>query len=763
MQKRGINRGAHVVFQLSDNANFLSCFWSCVLGGLIPIPLPVCSDEEKQQKLLNVLSKLENPCVIADARVEKAVSAAIAVSKRVHDVTFLLFDKLSAEKDFGEEYENISSDIAMIQFSSGSTGQPKGVMLTHKNIISNVHSIVGAAGFDAQDTVLSWLPLTHDMGLIGAHLSAVLLQVDQYIMPTELFIRRPALWFDKISEHRVTVTLAPNFAYKYILSLLKNGMKFQWNLSRLRFILNGAEPISADVCNQFVHEMGVYGLRDDTILNVYGMAEASLAVSFSAPHEKLGYTFFDRNSLSIGDRVVLQKQREQSVAIVNVGTAVPECSIRIADENNCVLENGVVGEIQLFGPHITCGYYKGGEMNANLFSQDGWLHTGDVGFIYDGKLFISGRLKEIMFVNGQNYYPYDIEESIENLMALPAGSVAVCGVPDSKLERDRVCLFVERINDRELGKFTSEVREKLMQYMKLYIDIVVPMKKLPRTNSGKIQRVILKKRIEDFETASAPANGSASNLQIPVTETEVLLIELCKTCLPNGDELYISRNASFMEMGLDSVMLLNLAEKITKHFHKEVGVTKLFANPTICKLASYLDGKKTAQMPEIFFERYNRERKFGNFSDCVYFAISGDNTFLQNNLPETLSSAIQRIHPDQIYSFHCMCRTPELIEHYLHDGSGLSYQGSIHLDNLVNAKCGNQSAYKCILFDSELNRSNHNMAREYDIAIEYQVQSDKMLFYCYRSAYTEEELLFTLADELEDCLIAQIRKEATYV
>ena len=403
MQKHGVPRGSHIVFQLSDNQTFLCCFWCCILGGLIPIPLPVSTDEGKRQKLHNVLSVLDTPYVLTEGQITQPISDALRASERLAHVGLLPFEQLSAETEAGREYECNPAQIAMIQFSSGSTGQPKGVQLTHQNIIANVHSIVGAAGFHSRDSVFSWLPLTHDMGLIGAHLTAVLLQINQYIMPTELFMRRPTLWFDKISEHGVTVTLAPNFAYKYILSLLKSGMQFQWELSKLRFILNGAEPISADVCNQFVHQMGAYGLREDTILNVYGMAEASLAVAFSAPREKLAYTYFDRNSLSIGNRVRLTEKNEESIAIVNVGTAVPDCRIRIADEENTVLEPGTVGEIQLSGPHITCGYYKGGELNDSLFTQDGWLHTGDIGFVYDGKLFISGRFKEILFVNGQNY------------------------------------------------------------------------------------------------------------------------------------------------------------------------------------------------------------------------------------------------------------------------------------------------------------------------------------------------------------------------
>ena len=501
------------------------------------------------------------------------------------------------------------------------------------------------------------------MGLIGAHMTAMLLHMNQYIMPTELFLRRPVLWFDKITEHHITVTLAPNFAYKMMLSVLKCGMRFQWNLSSLRYILNGAEPISADVCGRFITEMSAFGLKEETILNVYGMAEASLAVAFSAPNEKIVFTEFDRRCLSIGDRVRRAEEKEHSLLLVDVGTAVPNCEIRIADASDCVQEEGIIGEIQLQGPNITCGYYKNEAANAALFTADGWLHTGDIGFFFEGKLYISGRFKEILFVNGQNYYPYDIEETIEKLMMLPTGSVAVCGVPDPKAGRDRIYVFAEHISSEETERFTAELRMKLMQHMKLHIDVIVPVEKLPRTASGKIQRVLLKNKAAEQIAAYTVQSETVQAEQSPVNETEKLLIGFCQECLSEEGDLRIGRDDSFMELGFDSARLMMLAERIGRHFKKELDVTVLFANPTVRALAAYLDDKKTVTMPEIVFSMQSSAES-DCAAGCVSFSVPCDKPFSGEKLTAFFADTIKQVSGKKQYSFHCMCSRPGDIDRY---------------------------------------------------------------------------------------------------
>jgi len=746
MQKNGIPRGSCIVFQLSDNRSFLISFWCCMLGGYLPVPIPVCIDAEKRSKMVNVLSVLDMPCVLADDAVQPVISETLAAHPHLQSVPVLNAGEMMNSAEDGIPCAADASQTAMIQFSSGSTGQPKGVQLTHRNVIANIHSIAGAAAFGADDSVLSWLPLTHDMGLIGAHMTPLLLHMNQYIMQTELFLRRPVLWFDKITEHRVTVTLAPNFAYKMMLSVLKCGMHFQWDLSSLRFIMNGAEPISADVCNRFIAEMAAFGLKEETILNVYGMAEASLAVAFSAPNEKIVFTEFDRRCLSIGDRVRRAEDKAQSFVLVDVGTAVPNCAIRIADAADCVQEEGVIGEIQLNGPNITCGYYKNEAANAALFTADGWLHTGDVGFFFEGKLYISGRFKEILFLNGQNYYPYDIEDAIEKLMALPTGSVAVCGVPDPKAGRDRVYVFAERIESEDAERFAAELRMKLMEHMKLHIDAVVPVERLPRTASGKIQRVLLKNKAAEQIAADAAQTKMPEADQAPMNETEKLLIGFCQECLSEEGEIRIGRDDSFMELGFDSVRLMTLAERIGRQFRRKLDVTVLFANPTVRALAAYLDGQKTVTMPEISFSQHSDESD--SAAGCVSFSVSGDKLISSDRLTAFFADTIKQVSGEKQYSFHCMCSRPGDIERYSYDSGRLEKCETLKVSDLITAKCSSRNTCTCILFDGELNRSHYNMLHDYDIAVEYRMEEHQTRFYCYYTSGAEKPLIRKIADTI---------------
>ena len=749
LQKNGIQRGSHIVFQLSDNRSFLICFWCCMLGGYLPVPIPVCSDEEKRNKLVNVLSVLDMPCVMTDDALHPIISKALSEHPHLQKVRVMTFGQMINGSEDGVPCCGNAYQIAMIQFSSGSTGQPKGVQLTHGNIIANIRSIAGAAAFDSEDSVLSWLPLTHDMGLIGAHMTALLLHMNQYIMPTELFLRRPVLWFDKITEHHVTVTLAPNFAYKMMLSVLKCGMRFQWDLSSLRFILNGAEPISADVCNRFISEMSAFGLKEETILNVYGMAEASLAVAFSAPNKKIEFTQFDRRFLSIGDQVRKAAEQDQSIVLVDVGTAIPNCLIRIADANDCVQADGIIGEIQLNGPNITCGYYKNETANAALFTPDGWLHTGDIGFFFEEKLYISGRFKEILFVNGQNYYPYDIEDTIEKLMTLPTGSVAVCGIPDQKAGRDLIYVFTEKVSSDEIETTTAELRKKLMQHMKLHIDAVVPVEKLPRTASGKIQRVLLKNQAIKQLSEKTAEQCKTDASQTVMNETEKALIGFCQECLSEDGMLRIGRDDSFMELGFDSVKLMTLAERIGRHFQRQLDVTELFANPTVRSLAAYLDGRKAVTMPEISFSQTDCEGETERSEGCVCFAVAGDKQISSERLTKCFAETIKQVSGEKQYTFHCMCHFPGCIDCYSYDCGTLEKCDSLKINDLIVARCISRNTCKCIIFDGELNKSHYNMLHDYDIAVEYRMEENRTSFYCYYSLESEKPLIRKIADSMK--------------
>lgn len=609
MQNIGLKAGDYLLFQFYEPEKFVLCFWASILGGIIPVPLPVALDEEKQRKLQKVQELLPGVRLISEERIGEKAKEALNMKPNNPIIQYFLSNTLWVERLIetnreGIEWEAKEKDLAMIQFSSGSTGSPKGVLLSHENIVENIKMITGVSTFHGDDKLLSWLPLTHDMGLIGAHMTPIYLQLSQFLLPTSSFMENPILWLSAVSKTGASITLAPNFAYKAILDYLRNGAKMDWNLKRLRLILNGAEPISVEVCKSFLKALKPYGLARNCIVNGYGMAEASLLISLSEPLQELSFESFRRSSLSLGKRVEVDWGVDGK-AIVDVGKPLSGCSIRIGDGNGGLCDAGRVGEIEIQGKSVCSGYIEKGETGKDLFTQDGWLKTGDIGFFYQGKLYISGRKKEIIFLNGQNYYPYDLEEALEKGIPSPQGSLSVSAASGDH-EEDRLFLFA-KVKEKEEGVYFQKAREILLEQFGIFLEGFIPMEKLPKTESGKIQRAMLKTMIEegkcrilsgrqavqndstDMETITGEKVSEA--ILAKRSRVEKQLMTYCGEIL-EGETENISRFQAFWDLGFNSLKLSQFKRKIEEEFHRDISMQELFACQNIAKLARYLEEKK---------------------------------------------------------------------------------------------------------------------------------------------------------------------------
>ncbi|MGB3464418.1 MAG: AMP-binding protein, partial [Cyclobacteriaceae bacterium] len=333
LQNRGIPVGAEIVFQIDDNKSFIIAFWSCLLGGYVPIPLNIGKNDEHKRKLFNVWRLLTNPYLVSEeialnkiglyANDNQLVSVSSDIAAKHININDLLACSTS-----GEIHQVDKECIAFIQFSSGSTGTPKGIVLTHGNLLSNVNAIGKSAGYSSEDTLLSWMPLTHDMGLIGFHLCPLYEGVNHVILETNLFVRRPALWLEKTQEFQATVLCSPNFGYKYTLKHINPSLIEHYDLSSVRLIYNGAEPINAVICNDFMRFFSDYHLESKAMCPVYGLAEASLAVTMSGLEDEIIQISVDREKLQIGDRIEEVTSSEDCLTLVNVGSPVPDCLVR---------------------------------------------------------------------------------------------------------------------------------------------------------------------------------------------------------------------------------------------------------------------------------------------------------------------------------------------------------------------------------------------------------------------------------------------------
>src|SRR6185312_4961454 len=433
LQKLGAKRGDKLILFLGNNEQFIDAFWAAVLGGIIPVPVALGISDEHRHKLLRIARKLGKPFIYTDRRSLDRIGGfastvgATDVFEGLRSRAFLV-DTLDDISRAGEPHRAQPGDIAFIQFSSGSTSEPKGVVLTHANILANSRGSSEGAQFTQDDVSLSWMPLTHDMGLIGFHIFMFANRIQCHLMPTELFIRRPLLWLTFATRKRASILCSPNFGYKHYLKVLGDRSIEGLDLSAARLIFNGAEPISVDLVEEFLNRMQPAKLARSAMFPVYGLAEASLAMTFPPLNRPYRAVSFKRTELGVGSTVhTVAKTEKDAVEFISVGRPIPYSELRVAADDDSPLPDGRVGNIYIRGQNVTQGYFENPEANAAAVTPDRWVRTGDLGVVHEGELYITGRAKEIIFVNGQNYYPHDLENIAQRAEGLELGKVVAAG------------------------------------------------------------------------------------------------------------------------------------------------------------------------------------------------------------------------------------------------------------------------------------------------------------------------------------------------
>ncbi len=601
LQALGAERGDKLIIFLSNNEQFMDGFWAAVCGGIVPVPLAVGISDEHRQKLLRVARKLGKPWLYTDAKsLERLEQLAAQTGESA------LFAELKSRSFLVESITDISrpgklarpspDDTAFIQFSSGSTSEPKGVVLTHGNLVANTRDTTAVDGFSRDDVSLSWMPLTHDMGLIGFYLMQFANHVHVNIMPTDVFVRRPLLWLQIAAKKRVTITCSPNFGYRHFLKVLGERRLDGVDLSAIRLIFNGAEPISVELCNEFMTKLAYTGLRRAAMYPVYGLAEASLAVAMPAPTTEYRWLRVDRRHLSVGTRIELNPaESRDGLELMCVGPALPSTEIRIADADRQPLADDEVGHILIRGPSVTRGYIADPQATARAIDAEGWLDTGDLGFRHEGAHYIAGRAKEIIFVNGQNYYPYDLENIAQRAPGLELGKVVAAGVRKPGAELEELIIFVLHRGDMQAFLPTATAVGRLVNELTgLEVAQVVPVKRIPKTTSGKVQRHLLEQGYCDgeFDVELAElaqlraAQGGGGRLSGSDLETRLQVI--CETALP-GKSVGVDDN--LFELGASSLKLIEIHETIDRDFPGLIDLTELFDHPTIAQLAKHLQTK----------------------------------------------------------------------------------------------------------------------------------------------------------------------------
>lgn len=610
LQKKGLQPKDELILQVSDNRHLIYAFWACILGGFIAVPLHVGHSSEEQNMLFEVYSRLKHPYImttydqfelIKEACGSKDSSNSNILSKAV------FIEEAMASSEQGIEYLVQGQDIAYIQFSSGSTGNPKGVMLSHNNLLTNTKDIYTQGSYTSSMKTLCWLPLTHNFAMIGFHLTSLCKNMNQFLIPTGVIISNPLLWMDKCNEKRIDITYSPTFGFRmFVQKYMKQRSDITWDLSSLKIIYNGAEPVSADVCIQFMKVLEEQKLSQYVVTPAYGLAEASVGVSISNVADELEIYYIDRNTLGIGDKIcILESNDPNAITCVSLGEVVDSVSIRICDQNDMLLSEKTVGCIELKGKSVTQGYYLNEQATKEIFTKDGWLKTGDLGFLIDNKLIITGRSKEIIFINGKNFFPSDIEKVGQEAEGVQEGSLLACGIYNITLQIDELILFV--IYDKSYKEFIA-IAEKIHSYIAMNLGIsvtkLIPVKKFERTYSGKVQRFKMienyRKGLYDdrsYQIDHKSIRKNKNKLEDTILKpTEKKLIDIWREILEVN---LIGINDSFFELGGQSVKVVMLVSKINTEFNTKINPGTIFKCKTIAKLAPLLDENKARDSKEI--------------------------------------------------------------------------------------------------------------------------------------------------------------------
>jgi fatty-acyl-CoA synthase len=481
----GVGAGDRVALVLPTCPEFVESLFGVLCAGAIPVPLypPVRLGrlDEYHSRTAAMLRAVDAALVVTDERIRRFLGVPVQLAApRLGCVTA---SSLGGADSL--ELGAATDDVALIQFSSGTTNDPKPVALTHANLLSNLAAIERYLRDEGAPNPVgvTWLPLYHDMGLIGNLLSAFYFPVPLVLLPPELFVAMPGAWLRAISRHRGTVTAAPNFAFGLCLKRIRDEELDGVDLSSWRVSLNGAEAVSAAVQRRFNERFARWGLRESALTPCYGMAEASLGVTFKPAGTSFLALGVDAEKLAL-DGVVEQGTKE----LVSVGRPLAGVEVEIRDAAGVSLPPGRVGHIFVRGPSVMAGYFARTDLTDQAI-HEGWLDTGDLGFTEGGELFVCGRHKDIIVVRGANHAPEEFEAALESLPGVRTGCAVAVGFVPAGEDDEALAMLVETTTDASstLADEVASLVQQRTQIRPAHVELLAPGT-LPRTSSGKLRR-----------------------------------------------------------------------------------------------------------------------------------------------------------------------------------------------------------------------------------------------------------------------------------
>ncbi|MCX8130509.1 MAG: AMP-binding protein [Clostridia bacterium] len=623
LQSAGLKPGSKAVLHIEDEERYICTLWACILGGIVSVPFTVGNTHEHILRISKVWDALDDGYFITDNNsynnlISLSGESAYNFKSRLMGKVIISEDLVKGNK-MGSIYYPDINDTAIILFTSGSTGEPKGIILSHKNIIENINSTIDRLKLTSNDSFLNWMPLTHSAGLTLFHFPSIQAEMDQYIMSKNQFVIMPLLWLQKAHEYKVTFLFGSNFALKHFLDNVKDEEILGLDLSSIRGIINSAETISAKTALLFMDKLSCCYLKKTAMTTSYGMTE-TCSICCSEPDEEIKIFRIRRDSLAPGLKIIVGDSENEYLELVSVGQPMKHHNVRICDDAGSILEENVVGHIQVKGPGVTPGYYGKKTDSGMAFTNDGWLITGDIGFRNGGSVVIAGRSKDVIIINGQNYYSHDIERVIQGIEGLESVKVAACGVFNKATQQEELVIFIEyRKGIEEFVDIAQRVKNHVGSRVGVETREIIPVEAMPTTGNGKLQRFRLIQDLNEHKCDEL-INEIHKILQTmskdkiftyPRNILEEKIHSIWCDVLGTKD---IGINDSFFDLGGDSIKAIKVLER-TNSLHINISTADIYGYKTISRLC----------------EHVLKDNKLGDKFYCNVMKFSGrDNEFLRN-------------------------------------------------------------------------------------------------------------------------------------
>ena len=602
LRERGLGPGNAVILQLEDLSLLYTAFWGCTLGGLVPVTVAVPPTGERDNgtvhKLRGAWELLGRPAVLCQERSRARLLSVLASPTDGHEARVIAIEEVSNNAPAEHIHQSQPDDILFYQLTSGSTGVPKCIQETHRGIVAHVHATSAFNAYSADNIVLNWLPADHVAPLVVCHLRSAYMGCQQIHAQPQLILSNPRAWLELIETHRVTHTWSPNFGYKLVAECLEKDPSRHHDLSSIKFFLNAGEQLLLPVIEEFLRLVERFGTRESVMQPAFGMAETCTGVTYNNDFAvKTGAVRVARASLA-GALHHAKPDDASAITYIDLGRPVPGIQLRIVDDDNQVIPEGVIGNLQIKGTVVTPGYYRNPEANQAAFCGDGWFESGDHGFLAEGRLYVTGRKKEIIIVRGSHFSCSEIEDLVSRIPGVEPTYVGACSAVEPETGSEGLAIFFVAASDRPRpnAAIARDIRSEIATKFGVRPFSVIPIERevFPKSTSGKIQRTQLKAWLEEGrdDVSQMPATAKEVFAAHDSAATDLAAIEqYIGGVLKDALSLeHVRLDDNFFDLGGSSLALLQIQGRLEADLKREVRAADLFRYPTVGSLARHLAG-----------------------------------------------------------------------------------------------------------------------------------------------------------------------------